>query len=145
MHRLLIGLGSLILVAVWDGIALVHAVPSTVPDFVVEGILTMEGRDVSEGMFTLTNNTTHFSVKAFAVTLGNALIADTTVRGWTAQATGDYVSHGLPGASGGVNDTNEYVFYTACDFNDVCGPFLGQGTEDGFTLSIQGLFLSPAP
>ena len=133
MSRVLIGLGSLVLVAVWGGVALVHAASSTVPDFVVEGTIT--GPSASAGMFTLTNNTTQFSVKAFAVSRDPFIFvsADTNVRGWTAEATNTSPIPGLPGTGGGSNpQTREYAVYTACDVIGDCGQLLGQGTAECF-------------
>src|SRR5438046_2214739 len=124
MYRVLIGLGSVLLVAVWGGVALVHAVP----DFVVEAIPTGGTRLEPEGQFILTNNTTNFSVKAFAVGLENTFLsANTTIPGWTARVTNDNPIACLPGTGGGLGEGKEYAFYTACDSNGVCGPFLGQG------------------
>jgi hypothetical protein len=72
MYRLLIGLITAMAIELWSGAATVHAV---VLDIVVEAEIISTDRDTgtSAGKFRVTNNTTDFSVKGFAVTLGNAL------------------------------------------------------------------------
>jgi len=137
MYSLIIGLGGLLLVAIWGGAAPVHAVSS---DFVVEAVITGGTRLEPEGEFTVTNNTADFLVKAFAVTLGNALSANTTRPMWTAQATDENPIPGLPGAGGGIGSPVEYVFYTST------GNYLAPGEVDNsFTFSLfQGPLLSSA-
>jgi Ca2+-binding RTX toxin-like protein len=107
MYRLLLGLGSLVLVAMWDGAASVYA---QLPDFVVEGVITETGDVIQKITLTVTNNTADFFVKGFAITLGTATRADTELEEWDAAATNDNPIEGLEGSGGAITHF-EYVFY----------------------------------
>ena len=81
MYRLFVGLIIVMTIELWSGAATVHAVSL---DIVVKAEILMDG---TTGKFRVTNNTEDFSVKAFAVTLGDALTADTTRTMWMAEPT----------------------------------------------------------
>ena len=129
MYRLFVGLIIVITIELWSGAATVHAVSL---DIVVKAEILMDG---TTGKFRVTNNTENFSVKAFAVTLGDALTADTTRTMWMAEPTHDNPIPGLPGSGGGRN-LFQYVFYKSDDSSHYLQPNTDVNDYTSFTFSI---------
>ena len=133
MYRLLLGLGSLVLVAIWGGVALVHAVPPDVVSITVAGVIT-EATGASQTVsLTVTNNTTDFRMKGFAVTVGTAILGSATADPiWEATATNTKPTglEELEGSGGARLDLREYVFYQAFVAGDYLPP---HGSDNSFT------------
>ena len=91
--------------------------------------------DGTTGTFHVTNNTENFSVKAFAVPLGDALTAATTRPMWEAYAQGENPIPGLPG-SGGGRDSFEYVFYKSDDPSHYLQPNTKVDDDTSFTFTL---------
>ena len=135
MYRLFVGLVVVMIIELWSGVAAVHAVKLDIKVKAVEGT-----RDDPVSKFIVTNTTRDFSVKAFAVTLGNALTAETTRSMWDAFAQEVNPIPGLPGSGGGVDDPVEYVFYKTDDPSH----YLMPGEEDdSFTFTLFGSLREP--
>jgi hypothetical protein len=132
MYRLLVGLVVMMIIELWSGAATVHAVSL---DIVVKAEIIPTDLDTSAGKFRVTNNTTDFSVKGFAVTLGNAFSAGTTRPMWEAYARRENPIPGLPG-SGGGRVSGEYVFYKSDDPSHYLQPHTDVNDDNSFTFSI---------
>jgi hypothetical protein len=138
MYRLLLGLGSLVLVAVCGQAAIVHADPIRSLDIRVEMTDVSEQDNLQRGRFRLTNNTSDFSVRGFAVTLGTATKAGISPErdGWQAFVQNENPIPELEGSGGAINHF-EYVFY----ISRVAAPadpnyIAPQESDDSFTFEL---------
>lgn len=141
MYRLLLGLGSLVLVVACGQAAIVHAAPIRSLDIVVEMTdLSVEG-DLQSGRFRLTNRS-DFSVRGFAVTLGTATRAGTERDGWQAFAQNENPIPELEGSGGAILHF-EYVFYISRVAAPADPNYIAPGeSNDSFTFQLD---LAPRP
>jgi hypothetical protein len=142
MYSVLRGLGCFLLVAACGTAAILHAAPLRSLDFVVEMTDLSVENNLQTGRFLLTNNTSDFSVRGFAVTLGTATKAGTGRDGWQAFAQNENPIPELEGSGGAITHF-AYVFYISRVAAPADPNYIAPRTfDDNFTFEIN---LAPRP